>query len=613
MECHDRSCHICPFFRLSDVLEARDPVWKTEGKAFLESVNILLERLLQYRDALQKNHQISCIANLLELYEVDPARRELYLRYVYKLHDLHLNAENYVEAGFTLLRHAELLDWTSLRTLHADLRYSSQKEWERKEQLYLNVVDLFERGKHWEGALPLCKELAKVYEENVFEYKKLSSILRRQAGLVDKIAGLDKTGEIRLEPEYFKVSFSLKGPFPVYLRGKSFVYRGMELEKLPAFVQRIQEEFPEAKLLQHQLQAHDNDNDDDEEEEEEGIRVCCVKPVFEAAAPVTDLPEKIRQSRQRLKISTFRYDRPYHRGGEKDPDNEFKSLCLERTTMSTKCPFPGILRWIEVKDSRVEHVQPVIAACETVEAKNEELRKMICKEPPFDQSFVQKLSLCLQGAIDAAVNGGVAKYQEAFFEDVDLEADEKSRLQRAMTEQVDALGKALGLHERIISFDMRPLHEHLVSRWRNMRGKMDFGTSSSPSPHNVSLTMPGGRKQGPLPPVPVVPSSPPIYSRPLADAPKLMTVSMNTLPAPRRAVNENGGDGAGGIPPLPPRHSNRVNIIPCLRTLNYVQTLLIANYCYAEPRNFHNPAATVCIGLIILYVVAILSDQIGGL
>ena len=57
-------------------------------------------------------------------------------------------------------------------------RYPTQKEWERKEQLYLNVIDLLERGKHWEHAIPLTKELADVYERRVFNYRKLVSFVQ---------------------------------------------------------------------------------------------------------------------------------------------------------------------------------------------------------------------------------------------------------------------------------------------------------------------------------------------------------------------------------------------------------------------------------------------------
>ena len=65
--------------------------------------------------------QMSCIVSLLNFYQNEPSREELFLRYIYKLHDLHMPAENLVEAAFTLKLHADLLKWSN-RTLHADLR-----------------------------------------------------------------------------------------------------------------------------------------------------------------------------------------------------------------------------------------------------------------------------------------------------------------------------------------------------------------------------------------------------------------------------------------------------------------------------------------------------------
>ena len=69
-------------------------------------------------------------------------------------------------------------------------------------------------------------------------------------------------------------------------------------------------------------------------------------------------------------------------------------------------------RWFQVTSSHVAHVPPVVHACETIESKNREIVQMLAD--PLDQP-IQKLSLSLQGVIDAAVNGGIAKYQEAFF------------------------------------------------------------------------------------------------------------------------------------------------------------------------------------------------------
>ena len=48
--------------------------------------------------------------------------------------------------------------------LHADLQFPTQQEWQRKEQLYGQIIALFDKSKLWELAIPLCKELCDLYE-----------------------------------------------------------------------------------------------------------------------------------------------------------------------------------------------------------------------------------------------------------------------------------------------------------------------------------------------------------------------------------------------------------------------------------------------------------------
>lgn len=65
-------------------------------------------------------------------YKDEVERRDMYLRYVYKLHDLHLSADNYTEAALTLQLHASQLGWGSSQ-LPAEGNYPAQSEWQRKE------------------------------------------------------------------------------------------------------------------------------------------------------------------------------------------------------------------------------------------------------------------------------------------------------------------------------------------------------------------------------------------------------------------------------------------------------------------------------------------------
>lgn len=61
-------------------------------------------------------------------------------RYIYKLHNLHLQAENYTEAGYTLKLYASMLSWDRETQSFAPFDNSGQPEWQRKERLYHEVI-----------------------------------------------------------------------------------------------------------------------------------------------------------------------------------------------------------------------------------------------------------------------------------------------------------------------------------------------------------------------------------------------------------------------------------------------------------------------------------------
>lgn len=149
---------------------------------------------------------------LQNFYKNEFNRKEMYLRYIYKLHDLHLTADNYTEAGFTIKLYADQLSWNSNSTLPGEYNHPQQPEWQRKESLYLQIINYFDRGKCWEKAVPLLKELAVLYESKLYDYAKLRDTLQTQAKFVDNILRL-----LRPEPEYFRVGFYGLG-FPLFVR-----------------------------------------------------------------------------------------------------------------------------------------------------------------------------------------------------------------------------------------------------------------------------------------------------------------------------------------------------------------------------------------------------------
>ncbi|XP_061187697.1 dedicator of cytokinesis protein 3-like isoform X2 [Saccostrea echinata] len=437
----------------------KEPELKENGRQFVLSVTNLLERLLDYRQVCggedHKSSHMKCTFNILNFYKDNTNKEEMYIRYIKKLYDLHLTAQNYVEAGLTLKLYAQLLQWRDTMRKE-ELDYPNQPEWERKERVYLQIMDCFDKGKVWEYGIPLCKELAEVYEKK-FDYRKLSNVLERQARFFSNILDGVKVQEEgqdrpvfypRQEPTYFRVAYYGQ-LFPLFVRNKVFIYRGDECLKLQDIINQLKQEYPMATILQFT-----NTIDEDKKQgEAQYIQIGSVKPRPEDKPEFvynTNVAPEIKNFYAVNDVSTFQFDRSFHRG-EKDPNNEFKTLCTERMVMHTNYCFPGILQWYEV--IRTEHVtlSPVCTANEAVKSACKELQKEIDKTKK-DSSIdaIKSLSMKLNGMISASVQGGIPKYQEAFFtpEYERLHPEERDRireLKELLNEQVKLLDAGLHL------------------------------------------------------------------------------------------------------------------------------------------------------------------------
>uniref|UniRef100_A0A8C9TLU3 Dedicator of cytokinesis 3 n=1 Tax=Scleropages formosus TaxID=113540 RepID=A0A8C9TLU3_SCLFO len=422
----------------------------------------LLERIEQETWREMSSSFVTSVMRLTEL--VSMSCFELYIRYIHKLCNAHLKTESYAEAGFTLLLYWELLQWEP-RPLREFLHYPAQSEWQRKEALSRKVIHYFNKGKAWEYGIPVCRELAAQYEAS-YDYQSLSWIRKLEATYYDNILE-----QPRLEPEFFRVGFYGK-KFPFFLRNKEFVCRGHDYERLEAFQQRMLGEFPEAIAMQHASQPDDSILQYDGQY----LQIYAVTPVTENAdvLQMDHVSDRIKSFYRVNNVRRFRFDRPFHKG-MKDRENEIKSLWIERTTLTLSHPLPSISRWAQVEKRELVEVSPVENAISVVENKNQELRMLIGQyqhRPPH--SNVNQLSMCLNGVIDAAVNGGVARYQEAFFDEDYIESHPQdvqriSKLRAAMQEQVHILGAGLAVHERLVHPDMRPLHKKLVDQFYMMR------------------------------------------------------------------------------------------------------------------------------------------------
>ncbi|KAG8436152.1 hypothetical protein GDO86_007307 [Hymenochirus boettgeri] len=445
--------------------------WREPGASFVTSVTRLMERLLDYRDCMKgeetENKKVGCTVNLMNFYKSEINKEEMYIRYIHKLCDMHLQTESYTEAAFTLLLYWELLQWEE-RPLREFLHYPAQSEWQRKEGLSRKILQYFNKGKCWEYGIPLCRELATQYEK-LYDYQSLSWILKIEASYYDHV--MDQQ---RLEPEFFRVGFYGK-KFPFFLRNKEFVCRGHDYERLEAFQQRMLNEFPQAIAMQHLNHPDDTILQSDSQY----LQIYAVTPLPDTPQilQMDHVAERIKSFYRVNNVRRFRYDRPFHRG-TRDKDNEFKSLWIERSTLTLSHSLPGISCWFEVQKRELVEVSPLENALQVLSNKTQELRALITQYQHHTlHGNINLLSMCLNGVIDAAVNGGITRYQEAFFDKDYItqhpeDVDKISQLKELMQEQVHVLGVGLAVHERCVHPEMRPLHKKLVDQFQVMRSSL---------------------------------------------------------------------------------------------------------------------------------------------
>lgn len=125
----------------------------------------------------------------------------------------------------------------------------------------------------------------------------------------------------------------------------------------------------------------------------------------------TSLNLRILKYQQANEVKVFHFSRPFKKdlAGKKE-ENEFASLWIAKTFCVVSEAFPNVQRRLEVVERRELILSPIENAVAAVSAKNAELRDLISKFSSSDNVMkIDRLSMALQGVLDAAVNGGTAK------------------------------------------------------------------------------------------------------------------------------------------------------------------------------------------------------------
>ncbi|KAI0305423.1 C2 domain in Dock180 and Zizimin proteins-domain-containing protein [Multifurca ochricompacta] len=452
---------------------------------FLDSVDLFLEMLLSVR-ALPEGEEFSDDRVIATLRLMNFIRRigrnEIYIKYVHQLvnvsvvlsppialicspSQMHLQSQNYVEAALTLKLHADLHEWdlNSFVEPMEDLGLPQQSQFHRKETLHLLILDYLGKGKAWESAIEICKELAYQHSEVTFNYGRLAEIMRHQAALLEHIIT-----DQRYYPDYFRVAFY--GNFPVAIRNKQFIYRGFEWEKYGAFCERMLAKHTGAQLLR----TLGDPPVDIRFGNDQYIQCSAVTSEPNRDLPIftnPDVPVAVRTYYEHCAINYFSSSRTIakvDRDRNEDP-------WVEKTYFTTEESFPAVLRRSEVVAVEVVEMSPVENALLEVEQKNKELSALNLKYSMLAKTAqivsTNPLSMALNNVVDAPASGGIASYRTSFLapDYVTRYPDRTEfveKLRDAVDQQIRIIESCLRLHGQLCPPEMLAFHETLEKFFR---------------------------------------------------------------------------------------------------------------------------------------------------
>jgi hypothetical protein len=134
---------------------------RQQVEVFLEAIDQFLQLLLGIRNLPESEEwQDDRVIGTLRLMAfIEKRHRAIFIRYVHRLVDHHIDSKQFTEAALTLKLHADLYAFDDQADLAAmpELSLPEQSEASRKEVLYLQVLELLSKGKSYEPAIALSK------------------------------------------------------------------------------------------------------------------------------------------------------------------------------------------------------------------------------------------------------------------------------------------------------------------------------------------------------------------------------------------------------------------------------------------------------------------------
>ncbi|KAI9775526.1 MAG: hypothetical protein M1839_001067 [Geoglossum umbratile] len=389
---------------ISELATLFEPLAHLPDDPLYLAVKDLIATIDEFLDLLVAVHstdvagEASHILHTLRLMEFlrDMQKEGIFIRYVHQLNRVQIESRNPTEAGLALQLHAELYEWDPAKQVPAlvDPVFPEQSAFERKERLYFGMIQHYEDGKAWSNALAAYKELSDQYENNVFDFAKLSRTQRAMATIYDSIVKGD-----HVTPRYFRVVYSGMG-FPLGLRDKQFIFQGSPSEKLSAFTDRMQQQHPSAQVVS----AGDIDD-----VEGQFLQISAVSPHRNVMHSINRRPKVLNPTREYLLMG---WPNMFSVTTRRQVSSvNVKDQWVEKTLYTTAETFPTILRRSEITSTEQIRLSPVQSAMERTFRKTQELTALEKRIADGTETNASLLADSLNNSVDPSVAGSIALYR----------------------------------------------------------------------------------------------------------------------------------------------------------------------------------------------------------
>ncbi|VDD82457.1 unnamed protein product [Mesocestoides corti] len=409
--------------------------------------------LREYSEVITRRSKLSgmlAINNLRTYYE-SIKRKDMTIRYLFKLEELHEQSENDVERGYTLERISGQYNWSSnpVDINEVSARYAnlgSVSSSTLKEALLLDALKYLKLGGDWKRAIEVCDQLIVFYRDVTANFTSLSSILSEQSQLYASFIGGEAPNQCCYK--YYALHFSTRQGTPGFI-GSTVVYR--TLNQLNDVKMTLCEQFPEYHIETNNprpLTTVTTEVTDD---------VPTIRLVGNLQ-PVPELPPNWASGSAAENLSTNikayyewnqvrQFTRTYHFKPSKNSDGKELPVAEEvRYTISEK--LPNIISFMPVKEIVTRTLSKMELVINLVQDVSQSLSTMIAdiNSSSCPQALLSNFIGKLSTSIHSPVSGGITALLTSMnLVDDSLDERQLEQLSDAVLQLLDVQAEGLTL------------------------------------------------------------------------------------------------------------------------------------------------------------------------